>query len=114
VRISSKCRVNLPRWRILPDVQKRRHDRRDLQRIADRAMRERGLDPDFARDVMAETDALRGPAIDPGARDLRHLLWCSIDNDDSRDIDQLSVAARLPNGSTRLLVAIADVDALVK
>src|SRR5512134_1331381 len=95
-------------------MQKRRHDRRDLQRIADRAMRERGLDPDFARDVMAETDALRGPATDPAARDLRHLLWCSIDNDDSRDLDQLSVAERLPNGSTRVRVAIADVDALVR
>ena len=34
-------------------------------------MRERGLEPDFPRDVMAEVDALRGPATDPAARDLR-------------------------------------------
>lgn len=95
-------------------MQARRHDRGDLQRIADRAMRERGLAPSFAHDVVAETEALRGPATDPGAQDLRHLPWCSIDNDDSRDLDQLSVAERLPNGSTRVLVAIADVDALVR
>ncbi|MDD4645518.1 MAG: RNB domain-containing ribonuclease, partial [Bacteroidales bacterium] len=45
--------------------------------------------------------------------DLRHLLWCSIDNDDSRDLDQLSVAEPVSDGSVRLLVAIADVDACV-
>ncbi|MEO7385386.1 MAG: ribonuclease R family protein [Gammaproteobacteria bacterium] len=77
-------------------------------------MRDRGLEPEFPGDVIAEVAALKSPAADPAARDLRHMLWCSIDNDDSRDLDQLSVAERLPDGSTRLLVAIADVDALVK
>jgi len=91
-----------------------RHDRQDLQSIADRAMRERGLEPAFPSDVMAEVAALQRAAADPTARDLRHLPWCSIDNDDSRDLDQLSVAEGLPDGSTRLLVAIADVDELVK
>jgi len=91
----------------------RRHDRQDLVRIADRAMRERGLEPEFSRDVDAELGRIPGPARDAAARDLRGLLWCSIDNDDSRDLDQLSVAELLPDGSTRLLVAIADVDALV-
>src|SRR6185436_6873723 len=47
-------------------------------------------------------------------RDLRTLLWCSIDNDSSRDLDQLTVAERLPAGAVKVLVAVADVDALVK
>ena len=46
-------------------------------------------------------------------RDLRALLWCSIDNDDSRDLDQLSVAEPLAGGARRILVAVADVDATV-
>jgi exoribonuclease-2 len=45
---------------------------------------------------------------------LRNLLWCSIDNDDSKDLDQLSVAAASPTGSVKILVAIADVDSLVE
>ncbi|MFO0938198.1 MAG: RNB domain-containing ribonuclease [Gemmataceae bacterium] len=47
-------------------------------------------------------------------RDQRQLLWCSIDNDSSLDLDQLTVADPLPNGSVKILVAIADVDAVVK
>ncbi len=47
-------------------------------------------------------------------RDLRNLAWCSIDNDDSRDLDQLTVAEALPDGSVKILVAIADVEAVVK
>lgn len=76
-------------------------------------MRDRGLLPDFSSAVRSEVQALRGPATDTSARDLRHLLWCSIDNDDSRDLDQLSVSEPLADGRTRLLVAIADVDVLV-
>ena len=90
--------------------------RSDLQRIAHRAMLDRGLVPDFSAAEMAETRGL-GPGIgplDPKTRDLRALLWASIDNDDSRDLDQLTVAEALPSGSTRILVAIADVDAKVK
>ena len=48
-----------------------------------------------------------------GVRDLRDRLWASIDNDDSRDLDQLTVAEALEGGRTRILVAVADVDALV-
>src|SRR5438045_9777658 len=44
---------------------------------------------------------------------MRELLWCSIDNDDSRDLDQLTVAEDLGGDKVRLLVAVADVDALV-
>src|SRR5499427_2315481 len=78
-------------------------------------MLEKGLEPDFSRDSLAELDAIRGPApIDgSGTRDLRDRLWVSIDNDDSRDLDQLTVAEALAGGAVKVFVAIADVDALV-
>ena len=93
----------------------RRH-RSDLHEIARRAMRERGLTPDFPKSALEQlgTISAPAPAKADGLRDLRSLLWASIDNDDSRDLDQLSVAEALPGGETRVLVAIADVDALVK
>ena len=86
-----------------------------LQRIARRAMIERGLVPDFSSRALAELDEIRGPARDRDVtrRDLRHLLWCSIDNDDSRDLDQLTTAESMPGGAVKILVAIADVDGLV-
>jgi exoribonuclease-2 len=94
----------------------RNKNRYDLRRIAHDAMLHHGLKPDFSADVIAETEQIAGAATRPASdvRDLRHLLWCSIDNDDSRDLDQLSVAEALPGDQTRILVAIADVDALVK
>jgi exoribonuclease-2 len=87
-----------------------------LQKIARRAMIERGLLPDFTPDALAELGAITGPSTDSQAstRDLRDLLWCSMDNDSSRDLDQLTVAEAIPGGSTLLRVAIADVDAVVK
>jgi len=85
-----------------------------LKAIAHRAMLERGLDPEFPEEALAELDHIAGPAMDASARDLRNLLWCSIDNDDSLDLDQLTVAEALPEGAIKALVAIADVDALVK
>jgi exoribonuclease-2 len=86
-----------------------------LQAIAVRAMREHGLDPEFPADAKAQVEQLQGPptTTEEPARDLRGMLWCSIDNDDSRDLDQLSVGELAANGDTRLLVAIADVDAAV-
>ena len=92
-----------------------RSDRAWLRAIAVAAMRERGLAPDFSPAALAEVRALDGPpdAGDHSLRDLRSLLWCSIDNDDSRDLDQLSVAAPAPDGAVKVLVAIADVDAAV-
>ena len=86
-----------------------------LQEIARRAMIERGLDPDFPPAAVVELAAIRGPAVesDPPARDMRDRLWCSIDNDDSLDLDQLSVAEALPGGAVKLMVAVADVGALV-
>jgi len=79
-------------------------------------MLDRGLLPDFPPRALAELDAIRGPATrsEGPTRDLRSLLWCSIDNDDSRDLDQLTVAESAPGGSVKVLVAIADVDALVR
>ena len=87
-----------------------------LARIAHQAMLDRGLQPDFSPAVKSELQQLSGPAQPDGQnlRNLSHLLWSSIDNDDSLDIDQLTAAEVLPNGSTKIYVAIADVDALVK
>lgn len=86
------------------------HD--DLLRIAREAMRQRNLRPDFPDDVLHQVAALPGPRLPPAAaaRDLRPLPWCSIDNDDSRDLDQLTVALPGDGGTVRILVAIADVD----
>lgn len=71
-----------------------------LQRIARRAMMEKGLLPDFSTQAIAELDGIQVPAIkiEGSTRDLRTLVWCSIDNDDSLDLDQLSVAIPLPEG----------------
>jgi VacB/RNase II family 3'-5' exoribonuclease len=93
----------------------RRH-RADLKAIARRAMIDRGLLPDFSDDVMAEVGRITSPAIedDHQIRDLRGLLWVSIDNDDSEDLDQLTVTEPLPGRAVKILVAIADVDAIVK
>ena len=88
----------------------------DLKVIARRAMIERGLLPDFSTAVMKELGGIEtaAAASDSSVRDLRNLLWVSIDNDDSRDLDQLSVAEVLAGGAVKVLVAVADVDALVK
>jgi VacB/RNase II family 3'-5' exoribonuclease len=87
-----------------------------LQQIAHRAMIERGLAPDFSPAALAELAAIHGAAAGtgPANRDLRRLLWCSIDNDDSRDLDQLSVGESLANGAVKLRVAVAEVGALVR
>lgn len=87
-----------------------------LIRLAHQAMLDRGLIPDFSKEAIAEVDQMDdGPFLPKGEiRDLRSMLWCSIDNDDSRDLDQLTVAEDLGNGRARILVAVADVSALVK
>jgi len=92
-----------------------RSSRGRLRAIARRVMVERGLEADFSPAAKAETGALTGPAkeADSSVRDLRSRVWCSIDNDDSRDLDQLSVAEPSTGGAVRILVAVADVDALV-
>jgi exoribonuclease-2 len=87
-----------------------------LQRIARRVMIEKGLLPDFSAQAIAELNGIQGAVTADGksARDIRSLAWCSIDNDDSRDLDQLTVAQALPDGAVKILVAIADVDAVVR
>jgi VacB/RNase II family 3'-5' exoribonuclease len=89
--------------------------RQQLQQLAHAAMLQRGLLPDFSPAVIAETGRITHAAAASGSaiRDLRGLTWASIDNDDSRDLDQLSAAEPLPGGAVKILVAIADVDALV-
>ena len=79
-------------------------------------MRERGLLPDFSPAAIAEANAVAGraPEAGPSIRDLRGLPWASIDNDDSRDLDQLTVAEPLPGGDVKVLVAVADVSATVE
>lgn len=86
-----------------------------LQRIAREAMRSRGLLPEFSDEALAQADGIDGPDSGEreGIRDLRSLPWCSIDNDDSRDLDQLTASQSLPGGAVRILVAVADVDCLV-
>ena len=76
-----------------------------------------GFDPDFPPAVaqqLAEISA-HPPQLAPSdkVRDLRSLLWSSIDNDTSKDLDQIEVAERLPNGDVKVMVGIADVDAFV-
>jgi VacB/RNase II family 3'-5' exoribonuclease len=86
-----------------------------LRRIARRVMLERGLQPDFGAAALEQLRSITGPSVEhgPAIQDLRQLLWASIDNDDSRDLDQLSVAEPLADGAVRIWVAIADVDVLV-
>src|SRR6202011_1716814 len=88
----------------------------DLPAIAHKAMIDRGLEPDFPPDAIQQVNGIQGPAreTDRSIRDLRNSLWCSIDNDTSKDLDQLTVAERLTAGGVKVLVAIADVDAIVK
>ncbi len=93
------------------------HSRAILQKIARRALIMRGLLFEFSSQALAELAQIQEPAKagqESHLRDLRDLLWASIDNDDSEDLDQLTVAEELSQGRTRIRVAVADVDALVK
>lgn len=94
----------------------REQQRALLLRVARQAMTGRGFEADFPAAVLAEVQGLTPSTIPYGAdvRDLRNLPWCSIDNNDSRDLDQLTVTETLGVGGTRLLVAVADVSATVR
>jgi exoribonuclease-2 len=89
----------------------------DLQELARQEMIANGFEPEFPPAAQAQLQSINvhPPTLAPGSevRDLRGLLWSSIDNDTSRDLDQIEVAERLADGSVRVLVGIADVDAFV-
>ena len=87
-----------------------------LEQIARRVMLEHGFQPDFSVAALDELAKIRNgnEATNVTKKDLRQLLWASIDNDDSLDLDQLTAAEVLPDNNVKILVAVADVDALVK
>ena len=87
----------------------------DLRDAARKALLENGFVADVPSAAIAEIDAIANgaPHGEAGARDLRSLPWSSIDNDSSRDLDQVEVAEKLPTGDVRIRVGIADVDGLV-
>jgi len=89
----------------------------DLQATAKQVMLAHGFEPDFPPPVAQQLVELKAhpPQVAPGGdiRDLRNLFWSSIDNDTSKDLDQIEVAERLPNGNIKVLIGIADVDAFV-
>jgi exoribonuclease-2 len=96
-----------------------KHHRAILQSIAHRVMLERGLLPDFSSAVFNELERLQKPISKPeqfsvDIRDMRKFLWASIDNDDSLDLDQLTVAESMTEGKVRIMIAIADVDSIVR
>jgi exoribonuclease-2 len=89
----------------------------DLQATAKEIMQQRGFEPDFPPQVPQQLADLEAhpPQVSAAGniRDLRNLQWSSIDNDTSRDLDQIEVAERLANGDVKIMVGIADVDAFV-
>lgn len=88
----------------------------DLDERARNAMIENGFEARFPRKVVDEIRLLAHDAIDPTTShvtDLRNLLWSSIDNRTSRDLDQVEYVEEMPNGDIRVLIGIADVDSLV-
>lgn len=92
----------------------------NLVAAAHAAMLEHGFQPDFPRGVETELAAIEakanelpGQGAHGGVQDLRGLLWSSIDNDTSKDLDQIEWAERLGDGRIRIRVGVADVDARV-
>jgi exoribonuclease II len=87
----------------------------ELKRLASDAMKAHDLAPDLPPAALAQANAAT-PATDsgPDIRDLRSLLWSSIDNDESLDLDQIEAAEAMGGGRCKLMVGIADVDSVVK
>src|ERR1700719_2900773 len=89
----------------------------NLQAIARQVMQAQGFQPDFPPEAQKQLADIKPhpPQLTPSDKvhDLRNLLWSSIDNDTSKDLDQIEVAERLPNGDVKVMIGIADVDAFV-
>src|ERR1039457_136887 len=89
----------------------------DLQAIGRQVMQEQGFEPNFPPETQQQLNEINAhpPQLTTSdkVRDLRNLLWSSIDNDTSKDLDQIEVAERLPNGDVKVMIGIADVDAFV-
>ena len=88
----------------------------DLQATAKEIMQQHGFEPDFPAPVQAQLLSLgKQSVVSPprDVRDMRNLLWSSIDNDTSRDLDQIEVAERSSNGEVKVMIGIAEIDALV-
>ncbi|MBZ5533674.1 MAG: RNB domain-containing ribonuclease [Acidobacteriia bacterium] len=89
----------------------------DLQAAARQVMLDNGFEPDFPPAALQQLAQIKAapPQVAAGAdvRDLRSLLWSSIDNDTSRDLDQIEVAEKQPDGKVKVMIGIADVDAFV-
>jgi exoribonuclease-2 len=88
----------------------------DLKAIAGKAMRKYGFEPQFPAPVLREVNAINITSLPKSrkdAKDLRMLLWSSIDNYDSMDLDQLEYCQAANNGEVQVKIAIADVDAFV-
>ena len=104
--------MDVPRERVTP-----RATTADLARLAVEEMIEHGFEPEYPPEAHREIEQIErraAPTMHDGRRDLRALLWSSVDNRTSRDLDQVEVAERLPDGAIRLMIGIADVDALVE
>jgi len=87
----------------------------DLAQLASTIMLEKGLQPEYSKEELQQLSQINSPApVTSKYVDLRSLAWCSIDNDTSRDLDQLTYAEKGADNSSTLWIAIADVDALVK
>src|SRR6266550_7233894 len=87
-----------------------------LRSAAVAAMLQNGFEPEFSPAVMREVRSLDDPSnnpLTPDRRDLRALPWSSVDNRESRDLDQIEVAERVADGSIRVRIGVADVDTLV-
>src|SRR4051794_17259030 len=84
-----------------------------LDTVAHQALVDNGFAPELDEASKGELTALRPAPLTPDVRDLRALPWSSIDNAESRDLDQVEVAEELPDGAIRIRLGIADVDALV-
>ncbi|HTB14268.1 MAG TPA: RNB domain-containing ribonuclease [Bryobacteraceae bacterium] len=88
----------------------------NLEAAAHNEMLDHGFHPDFAPQIQTQIASIRAAkplAPGPAVKDLRNLLWSSIDNDSSRDLDQIEYAEKQSDGSIRILIGVADVDGSV-